>query len=192
MKKTILICMSLLILLTLPGCQSDNTEDLSLQVENLQKENDLLKSELKTVTRERDKLKAEKEAREKDTNDINEELVLIEVINKINKPKDVDNWILDDRVNFHVSITNNYKKDIKKIQGVLDVKNMSGVSILRFDCDFAGHTIKSGERFINKDTVLKINEYINEDMRLYRTNHEDLNYTYTINQIIFTDGTTER
>lgn len=191
MRKIIVIFISLLILFILPGCEKNNEDDLSSQLENLEKENELLKSELEKVTRERDKLKAEKEELEDNINDTNEELVLVEVIDKINKPKDVDNWILDDSVVFHISITNNYKKDIKEIQGVLDIKNNSGVNILRLDTDFTGHTIKSGERFINKDTVLKINQYINEDKRLYNSNHGDLNYTYTIKQIIFSDGTTE-
>lgn len=191
MRKIIVIFISLLILFILPGCEKNNEDDLSSQLENLQKENELLKSELEKVTRERDKLKAEKEELEDNINDTNEELVLVEVIDKMNKPKDVDNWILDDSVVFHISITNNYKKDIKEIQGVLDIKNTSGVNILRLDTDFTGHIIKSGERFINKDTVLKINQYINEDKRLYNSNHGDLNYTYTINQIIFSDGTTE-
>lgn len=191
MRKIIVIFISLLILFILPGCEKNNEDDLSSQLENLEKENELLKSELEKVTRERDKLKAEKEELEDNINDTNEELVLVEVIDKINKPKDVDNWILDDSVVFHISITNNYKKDIREIQGVLDIKNTSGVNILRLDTDFTGHIIKSGERFINKDTVLKINQYINEDKRLYNSNHGDLNYTYTIKQIIFSDGTTE-
>lgn len=187
MKRIIIVCVSLLVLLTLVGCQSNNTEELSLEIENLQKENDLLKSELKDVMEERDKLKAEMEDSKTNINGGNEEEVLVEIVNKINKPKDVDNWILDDRVNFHISITNNTKKDIREIQGVLDVKNMSGVSILRDDIDLTGNIIKSGETFINKDTSIKINEYKNEDLRLYRADHDDLSYTYRINKIIYTD-----
>ena len=191
MKKNILICVSLLILFLLPGCQSDNSEDLSLKLEALEKENNLLKSELKEMTKERDKLKAEKEELEKSTNEISEEEVLIEVVDKINMPKDIDKWILDDRVNFHISIRNNSKKDIREIEGVLDVRNESAISILRMDCNLGGHIIKAGEKFVNKDTFLKINEYKNEDTRLYKADHADLNYTYTIKKIIYTDGTSE-
>lgn len=191
MKKIIIICVLLLILFTLLGCQGDSTEELSLQVKKLQDEIKLLEIELKEVKRERDRLKAEIVEQEDNSNDVNKELLIIEVVDKINRPKDVDNWILDNSVNFHISITNNYKKDIREIRGELNIKTTAGVSILRFDCDLRGHIISSGETFTNKDTVFKINEYVNEDMRLYRTDHDDLKYTYKINEIIFTDGTTE-
>lgn len=186
MKKIIIICVSLLLFI-LPACQSNNTEDLFLEVENLQNEIDLLKAELEEVTKERDKLKAENEGLENNGSHIDKEGVLVEVVNKINKPKDESNWVFDDRVNFHISITNNSNKDIKKIEGVLDIKSISEVSILRFDCDLTGDPIKSGETFINKDTLLKINKYVSQDLKVYNTDHDDLIYTYKINKIIFTD-----
>lgn len=189
MKRVIIICLSLLILLGLPACQKDNSQDLSLEVDSLQKEIDLLKSELEKVKKERDRLKLESQESENGDDEIDK--VLIEVVNKINKSKDTDRGIFNDRINFHISITNNLEKDIKEIQGVLDIKTMSNVSILRFDCDLTGDPIKPGERFINKDTLLEINQYISSDIRLYKTEHGDLNYTYKINKIIFTDGSVQ-
>lgn len=186
MKRFTIVCVSLFILLTSAGCQSSNVEELSLEIENLKKENDLLKSELKEAIDERDKLIEEIEG-SKAVPSGKEEEVLVEVVDKINKPKDVDNWILDDRVNFHISISNNSKKDIREIQGVLDIKNTSGVSILRTELELSGEIIKVGETFINKDTFIKINEYKNQDLRLYRAEHDDLRYTYKINKIIYTE-----
>ncbi len=190
MKKTTLIFVSLLVLLSLTACQSKDSQDLSLEIGKLQKEIDLLKAELEVVKKERDKLKAENEESVNKDNQVEEE-VLVKVVDKIKIAKDTNNRVFNDRVNFHMSITNNLKKDIKEIQGVLDIKTMSKVSILRFECDLAGDPIKAGETFINKDTLLEINQYISSDIRLYKTEHADLNYTYKINKIIFTDGTTK-
>lgn len=193
MKKIILICISLLILFILPGCEEGSTEDLTLEIEKLKEENELLKTELEEVTKERDALMEEKEYTEDGSTEkeVEAEELVVEVINKVNISKSTSDRLFNDRVNFHIKITNNFKKDIQEIQGVLDIKDSYGVGIIRFKANLKGEPIETGSTVINKDTMLSINEYISEDLKVYRTDHEDLDYTYKINKIIFTDGTSK-
>lgn len=193
MRKITLICISLLILFILPGCEEGSTEDLTLEIEKLKEENELLKTELEEVTKERDALMEEKEYTEDGSTEkeVEAEELVVEVINKVNISKSTSDRLFNDRVNFHIKITNNFKKDIQEIQGVLDIKDSYGVGIIRFKGNLKGEPIEAGSTVINKDTMLSINEYISEDLKVYRTDHEDLDYTYKINKIIFTDGTSK-
>ena len=196
MKRSIIYIL-LITLLTLTGCQGSTSGDLSDKVDKLQNEINLLKSELEEVKKEKNEMQSEKEYAEsqleeiKEEEELKEDEVLVQVVNKTNIAKDTNNWIFSDSVNFHISIVNNSEKDIKGIQGLVDVQDMFGVSILKVACDLTGNTIKSGETFINKEMSLEINQFMDDHIKVYTTDFDDLNMIYTIKQIMFTDGTTK-
>ncbi|MCT4597819.1 MAG: hypothetical protein N4A50_08110 [Vallitalea sp.] len=56
-------------------------------------------------------------------------------------------------------------------------------------CDLVGNTIKPDETIINKDLGLDINEFMNDDVKVYSTDYSDLKFIYNVNKIMFADGT---
>lgn len=196
MKRSILYIL-LLTVLILTGCQAGASEGLSEKVDKLQNEVNVLKSELEQVKKEKNKIQSEKEYAEsqleeiKEEEELKEDEVLVQVVNKTNVPRDSNNWIFSDSVSLHISIVNNSEKDIKGIQGSIDIQDMFGVTILKMGCDLTGNIINSGETFINKEMSFEINEYMDDHLKFYTTDFDDLNMIYTINQIMFTDGTTK-
>ena len=119
-----------------------------------------------------------------------EQYIKVEVTDKSVTPRDSDKWIFSDYVNFVFEITNNSGKDIKGIEGALTVKDLFGKEILTMGCDFTGHTIKKGEKYINSDLSFECNEFIDSHMQLFNTDYDDLQFHYEPTSIVFADGTT--
>lgn len=115
--------------------------------------------------------------------------VKIVVADKTVTPKDADNWIFSNYVNFVFNITNNSNKAIKGIEGILTVNDLFGKKILDIGCDFTGHTIKLGETYTETDMRFECNEFIQEHMKLFNTDYSDLKFQYNITKIIYIDGT---
>ena len=82
-------------------------------------------------------------------------------------PKDSNKWIFSNYVTFVFDLTNNSDKPIKGVQGVLHIMDLFGSSIMDVRCDFTGHTIQPGETYTNKDLSYEVNEFNDEDMKLY-------------------------
>lgn len=156
-------------------------EELESQLEAMTKERDSLKSELDT-------LKANIEEAEKETT-VQDGDVTVLVTNKTVTPKNPDQWIFSNYVNFVFSITNNTAKDIQGIQGELNISDLFGAEIMTVGCDFTGETIAAGATITNDDLSFECNEFIDEHMKLYNEEYKDLKFTYVVKQIVFTDGT---
>ena len=156
-------------------------EELESQLEAMTKERDSLKSELDT-------LKANIEEAEKETT-VQDGDVTVLVTDKTVTPKNPDQWIFSNYVNFVFSITNNTAKDIQGIQGELNISDLFGAEIMTVGCDFTGETIAAGATITNDDLSFECNEFMDEHMKLYNEEYKDLKFTYVVKQIVFTDGT---
>lgn len=166
-----------------PTGQADKPsyEELESQLEAMTKERDSLKSELDT-------LKADIEEAEKETT-VQDGDVTVLVTDKTVTPKNTDQWIFSNYVNFVFSITNNTAKDIQGIQGELNISDLFGAEIMTVGCDFTGETIAAGATITNDDLSFECNEFMDEHMKLYNEEYKDLKFTYVVKQIVFTDGT---
>lgn len=198
MKKLLCVFLGLIVCLSFVACDnSESINSLNSQVEQLQKEKDKLANEnsslnnqLDLAIAERDALKSEKEEKEQAVT-VSADDVTIVVVDKVNTPKDTDNWLFSSYSTFHISIKNNTDKAIKGVQGILDTQDMFGVSIYKANCDLTGIEIQPGETIINKAMSLEINEFMDDHTKLYNTDFKDLKFNYEVKTIMFTDGTTK-
>lgn len=117
--------------------------------------------------------------------------VLVEIIDKIDIPADIDNFEFNHRVNFGIEITNKTSKNIKGIQGILNINDLFGEPIMRVSCDLVGEIIESNKATINYDMGMSINEYIPKQLKVYNLDYDDLTFEYETLKIVFEDGTTE-
>lgn len=108
--------------------------------------------------------------------------------NKTVTPKDSDNWIFSNYVNFVFDVKNNSNKSIKGVQGKAIFKDQFGEEIKTIGCDFNGHTIKPGKTLKVSDLCLECNEFLDDDMELYSTKYKDLKFEYKVTKIVFSDG----
>lgn len=198
MRKILCIFLAIIMCMSFVACDySKDVNSLNSQIVQLQKEkeelaneNNSLKEQLNSAIAERDALRLDKEEKENATT-VSDEDVTIVVVDKVNTPKDTNNWVFSSHSTFHISITNNTDKVIKGIQGVLDTQDMFGVSILKASCDLTGYEIQPGETYIDKDMSLEINEFMSDHTKLYNTDFKDLKFDYEVNTIMFTDGTSK-
>lgn len=193
MKKWLAILLTLAMCVGLVACtnSSDSTtasqadkpsyEELETQLETVTKERDSLKSEL-------DALKADIEEKEKETT-VQDGDVTVLVTDKTVTPKNTDQWIFSNYVNFVFSITNNTEKDIQGIQGELHISDLFGAEIMTVGCDFTGETIAAGATITNDDLSFECNEFMDEHMKLFNEDYKDLKFNYIVKQIVFSDGT---
>ncbi|WP_333646560.1 zinc ribbon domain-containing protein [Lacrimispora sp.] len=119
-----------------------------------------------------------------------EQYAKIVVVDKSATPKDTSKWLFNDYVNMVFEITNNSDKDIKGIEGALTISDLFGKEILRVGCDFTGNTIKMGETHTESDLSYECNPFIDEDMKFFNTDYNDLQFSYDILSIVFSDGST--
>ena len=114
----------------------------------------------------------------------------IVVTDKTVTPKNTSNWIFSNYVNFVFDVTNNSDKSIKGIEGMLTVNDLFGKEIIRMGRDFTGHTIDVGATVTIKELSFECNEFMDEDMKLFNTGYTDLQFSYDISNIVYTDGST--
>lgn len=112
------------------------------------------------------------------------------VTDKTVTPKSTSNWIFSNYVNLVFDITNNGDKAIKGIEGILTTSDLFGKEILRNGCDFTGHTIEPGKTVTIKGLSLECNEFNDEHMKVFNTAFADLQFSYEITNIVYTDGST--
>ncbi len=95
------------------------------------------------------------------------------------------------RVEFSFEVYNNTSKDIKGVQGVLTIKDLFGVDILSSSLDFTGQTISANGSVSVSGMGMDINQFMDDHVKIYNTNFDDLNFEYEVTSIVYTDGTTE-
>lgn len=95
------------------------------------------------------------------------------------------------RVEFIFEVYNNTSKDIKGVQGILTIKDLFGVDIMSLGLDFTGQTIPANTNVVFGDLGFDINQFMDDHVKIYSTNLEDLQFEYKVTSIVYTDGTTE-
>jgi len=196
---TIVVCVLAGVFLT--SCANSNTEeleksikDLQVELQSVKDENDSLLQELENTKKEKDtlslelKLLKEKQIEEEIEKNIQNDDVEVKVIDIEKIPEDTNNWRFNSRVEFSIDIQNNTNKEIKGIQGVLDIQDMFGISIMKLNCDLTDNNIKPGEKVNNSTLGFDINEFMNNHVKVYTTDFENLVFVYTPSKIMFTDG----
>lgn len=118
--------------------------------------------------------------------------VEVNVIGKWNRPKDTSNWIFSDMSIFTFRLTNWMPKTVKGIEGVLVIRDMFDKEILQMQADLTGYSIAPGQSITIDNMGLEINQFMDEDVRLYNTRYEDLKFEYQLESIVYTDGTIEK
>ncbi|HZJ99933.1 MAG TPA: hypothetical protein VFC79_08005 [Tissierellaceae bacterium] len=188
MKNNVIFILLLITLLVLTGCQDSGVAELQAKIVELEVEIVELKRQLGIEVED-----VEFEIKEESIDEIKEskeqELVIVRVTDKINMPKNKDNWVFSDSIQMVIEIENNSDKVIKGIQGSIDFRDMFDVSILEIGCDLTGNEVGPGEKFTEDQMVFEINEFIDSHLKIYVTDFSDLIINYEINQVLFTDGT---
>lgn len=86
---------------------------------------------------------------------------------------------------FTFVVENKTEKTIKGVQGVVTVSDLFGRQIKRFNCDFTGQKIPAGESVTFTDKYLEINEFDNEDVKIYNEEYADLQFSYKVTDIVY-------
>ena len=55
-------------------------------------------------------------------------------------------------------------------------------------CDFTGNTIDPGASYRESELSYECNQFIDDDMKLFNTRFEDLQFIYEVTSIVFSDG----
>jgi len=111
----------------------------------------------------------------------------VEITNKYNLPKNYDARRYSDRVEFDIKVTNYGTKSIRGIQGVLDIQDMFGKSIKSLNCDLTQQTIGANQYHTYKGLGWDINQFKNEDTKIYNSDYDTLIFVYTVNQVIYSN-----
>lgn len=153
-------------------------------------------TELNKITAERDALAAELatlKGVEAEADSTQKESVVVSVVNKTVTPQDYDNWIFGNYAHFDFLLENNTDKEIKGVEGKLTIKDMFGKKIRTLRCDFTGLVIDpNGSLLFADELSYDCNEYNDNDMKIFSTAFEDLQFDYKVTQVVFSDGTMEQ
>jgi outer membrane murein-binding lipoprotein Lpp len=202
MKAKALSILIILSMVLFVGCTSAdastyNTEisDLKSQVSDLEEQVTDLTNELKTANKtsadfESKNIRLQYKVDTYETNSVVQENdVAILVLDKENYDVNYDAGRYSPFVSFTFDVKNNTDKDIKGVQGSLNIQDMFGVKILDLGLDFTDDIIPVGSSITVDGIGLEINEFMDEHMKLYNTDFESLLFEYNANMILFTDGT---
>ncbi len=113
--------------------------------------------------------------------------VTVRCIDKTNIPVDYNAGRITPYAEFTFEVTNNTDKDIRGIQGVLTINDLFGTEIKRINCDFTGNMIPAGETVTIGEKYLDINEFIDDDVKIYNEDYDDMQFEYKITDIIYAE-----
>lgn len=122
---------------------------------------------------------------------IRDDKVILTVENKINYEEDINAWRFSPFVELVCKIENMTNKDIKGVQGDLVVNDLFGKEIITIGWDVTGENIPANGSITQEGYGLEINQFMDDHMKLYNTNYDDLKFEYKVTQIVYADGTTE-
>ncbi len=122
----------------------------------------------------------------------NEEVpVQVRVVDKQNLPEDIHSGRFSSRVEFVIEVENKSDREIKGVSGTLTIKDLFGKDIKSVLCDFTGQTIGAGSTATYSELGMDINEFMDDDTKLYNEQFSDLNFEYHVDSIVYADGETE-
>ncbi len=92
-------------------------------------------------------------------------------------------------VSFDVVFENHTDKDVLGVKGLLKVNDIFGDKVTYIRCSFdKGISAKGGST--EKSTGVKVNQFDDDDMKLWNADTDKLKYSFEILKIVFKDGTT--
>ena len=134
--------------------------------------------------------KAKKEAEEKaDKEKLEKELsgyLTIGVESKESHPKNIYAGIYSPYVTMKILVVNNSQKNIQGFKGYFTIKNIFNETIMK-----TGYRNDDGIKGAEKTSIelsRDINEFMDDDKKLYNTDLSKLKFDWTTTAIIFTDG----
>ncbi|MBQ8249660.1 MAG: hypothetical protein IJY93_07255 [Clostridia bacterium] len=113
------------------------------------------------------------------------EEVRVTVTNKKNIPKNTSQGRYSDRVEFTFKLDNLTAKSIKGIQGTLTVYNLFDDEIISLNCDFTGNTISANGTITVGDIGIDINQFMDNNVKLYNEDFDDLKFKYEVKNIVY-------
>lgn len=116
---------------------------------------------------------------------IGSEEVSIMCIDKENIKADYNAGRFSAYSQFTFVVENKTEKTIKGVQGVVTVSDLFGKQIKKFNCDFTGQKIPAGESVTFTDKYLEINEFIDEEVKIYNEEYADLQFSYKVTDIVY-------
>ncbi len=120
---------------------------------------------------------------------VRDDEVVVSVTDKSNLPQDADAGRYSDRVELVFEVLNRTDRSVKGVQGKLTVYDLFGEIILAINCDFTGNSIPAGKSITVDDLGMEINQFMDEDVKFYNTDFDDLQFKYEVKNIVYEDGT---
>lgn len=117
--------------------------------------------------------------------------IVVKVINKRNLNVNTALGRYSPRVDFDFRISNFTGKDVRGVQGTLEVKDMFGKKIKSLKCDFVKDIIPVSKYIQVYDIGMDINRFIDSDVKLFNETYNNLIFTYTVTKIAYYDGVVE-
>jgi len=169
----------------LTGCstESEEVEALQKEVERLSHENDELRAQLETDDKTVEEVSdLESTASENQISDI-----VVEAIDM-----KISEGSFSKFVEIQLSVENHYEKEIRGIEGALEIKDMFGKHIMSLGWDIVEQPIEPGASYIQTGYGFDVNQFMDSHSKVVNTSFEDLIFTYAIKQILFTDGSSSQ
>lgn len=107
---------------------------------------------------------------------VRDDEIVVTVTNKTNIPKDIHQGLYSDQVIFTFDVLNRTDQAVKGVQGVLKTFDLFDKEIVNINCDFTGTLIPAGESVTVGDLGIDVNEFMDEDVKLYNTDFSDLKF----------------
>ncbi len=186
MKKNLAWLFLFFVLVSLfSGCstESEEVEALQKEVERLSRENDELKAQLEIG----DRIVGEVSSVESNVLDNQNTDVVVEAVGM-----KITEGSFSKFVEIQLSVENHKEKEIRGIEGVLEIDDMFGKNIMSLGWDIAEQPIEPGASYIQTGYGFDVNQFMDSHSKVVNTSFEDLIFTYTIKQILFTDGSSSQ
>jgi hypothetical protein len=174
------------------------TVSLTNQLEKRDQEIIQLQSTVVALNEQQTTLNSRNNTLQQQLDDIRKETILTEsdvtvvVIDKINYPVNLNIGRYSPFVSFTFEVTNNTDKEIRGIQGIQTIKDMFGAEIKTMKLDFTDTPIPAQSSVTIEDLGFEVNQFINEDTKIYFAEIENLQFEYETITILFTDGTSKK
>lgn len=113
------------------------------------------------------------------------------ITKKTNQNKDTYNWIFNDGVYFNFKIKNLTDKTLKGVEGMLHIYDMFDNELKSLQCDFTGKNIPPNKSVTFKNYGFEVNEFINDDVKVFDASFDDLKFEFDVTSIVYKDGKKE-
>lgn len=175
MKKTIVLLVAMLMLLSLISCNlGNNTTITNPSDQSTNQTNETTQNNSKNTN-------------QSNSENSNEQNISVNVTGKTSLPVDYDKNRYSQRVEFSFMVSNKTSKAVKGIKGILTIKDLFGSKIISFNCDFTGKTIASNQSVSFEGIGIDINQFMDNHLKLYNENYSDMNYEYEITDVVYSN-----